>query len=355
MSHAQIEEIIFKAIQNESKDAVLLKDAEIGNLSVDMLWRKKDEKVAIDIKTTNFFDGLGRATIWKDYVDSIYLVIPASIVPHKQILDKMPKQVGLIAFRFDNNSVRFEPIRQANVTLPTRFFENSYVIERKASPASTRASASLVSPKALRIVKYILMHQETTQKKIADEANVSIGMVNKVVSRLMERDIVTYKRRKLTLLEPWKLLNEVSWERQMAKNKIGDYYLSEISDVKQAERYLKETCSKLKTNYALTLFSGANRYVAYSMRYDAVYSYIEPADSIIELLAKSRRPTERGVRLELFRVDSPDVLTEAKVIDGLSVCSPAQVLVDIASYGPTGKEVAVELYRKLSEERGTVQ
>jgi len=355
MSHAQIEEIIFKAIQHESKDAVLLKDEEIGNISVDMLWRKNDEKVAIDIKTTNFFDGLGRATIWKDYVDSIYLVIPASVVPHKQIVANMPKQVGLIAYEFDNNSVRFKAVRQANVTLPTRFFENNYVIERKASPARIRAKASLVSPKALRIVKYILMHQETAQTEIADKTSVSIGMVNKVVSKLMEREIVAYKKRKLTLLEPWKLLNEVTWERQMAKIKIGDYYLPEISEVKQAERYLKETCSQLKTNYALTLFSGANRYVAYSMRYDTVYSYVEPTNNLIELLTRSKRLTERGTRLELFRVDNSDILDEATVFDDLRVCSPAQVLIDLASYGPAGKDVAVELYGKLSEERGTVQ
>jgi len=352
MSHAQIEEIIFKAIQHESKDTVLLRDREIGNISVDMLWRKNNEKVAIDIKTANFFDGLGRATIWKDYVDSIYLVIPASVVPHKQIVTKMPKQVGLIAYEFDNNNVRFKAIRQTNVTLPTRFFENNYTIERKTSPISIAPRASLVSPKALRIVKYILIHGETAQKEIADKTSVSIGMVNKVVSRLMEREIVAYKKRKLTLLEPWKLLNEVSWERQMAKIKIGDYYLPEISEVKQAERYLKETCSQLKTNYALTLFSGANRYVAYSMRYDAVYSYVEPTKSIIEFLTESRRLTERGIRLELFRVDSSDILDEARVFDDLRFCSPAQVLIDLASYGFAGKDVAVELFRKLSEERG---
>jgi len=354
MSHAQIEEIIFKAIQNESKDAVLLKDAEIGNISADMLWRKNDEKVAIEIKTTNFFDGLGRATIWKDYVDSIYLVIPASAVPHKQIVANMPKQMGLIAFKFDNNSIRFKAVKQANVTLPTQLFESNYAVERKASPTTTRPEASLVSPKALRIVKYILMHPETAQTEIADKTNASIGMVNKVVSRLMEREIVAYKKRKLTLLEPWKLLNEVSWERQMSRMKIGDYYLPEISEVKQAERHLKETCSQLKTNYALTLFSGANRYVAYSMRYDTVYSYVEPTKSIIELLAPSRR-LERGIRLELFKIDNLDILDEAKVIDDLRICSPAQVLIDLASYGSAGKDVAVELFRKLSEEQSQVQ
>lgn len=355
MSHAQIEEIVFRAVQAESKDAALVRDAEIGSISVDMLWRKNDEKVAFEIKTTNFFDGFGRATIWKDYVDSVYLVIPVSILPHRQIIDKMPRQVGLITFEFDNDSVRFKSVRQASVALPTRFLESDYVIEKRTGLGDRRATASLVSPKALRIVKYLLMHGKTAQNEIAKETDVSIGMVNKVVSRLMEREIVAYKKRRLALLEPWKLLNEVSWERQMTRIKIGDYYLPEISEVKQAERYLKEICSQRKASYALTLFSGANRYVAYSMRYDAVYSYIEPANSIIELLTGSKGPTEQSIRLELFRVDNPDVLNEAKVIDGLSVCSPAQVLVDIASYGPAGKDVAVELYRKLSEERGPVR
>lgn len=347
MSHAQIEEIIFKVIKSAEEDAVLVRNARVGDIYVDILREKKNEKVAFEIKTTNFFDGLGRAIIWKDYADSVYLVVPKSIVPHEQIIDKMPRQVGLVAYELERDSVRFKLIRQANVALPTRFFESDFIIDRKTRLTGRKVTTSLVSPKALRIVKYLLMHGKTAQKQIAQETNISVGMVNKIVSRLMERDIVAYKKRTLTLLEPWKLLNEVSWERPMTKLKIRDYYMPEMSEVREAERHLNEICNQQKARYALTLFSAANRYIGYSMRYDAVYSYIEPSNGILKFLAKSSVPTERGIRLELFRVDNPDVLDEAGVIDGLSVCSPAQALVDISSYGYAGKDVAVELYRKL--------
>jgi len=208
-----------------------------------------------------------------------------------------------------------------------------------------------VSPKALRILRYILVHERTTQLKIARETNVSIGMVNKVVSRLAERDIVAYKKRALTLLEPYRLLNEVSWERPMSKLKIRDMHAPFAKDAHETEEHLKKICDQHKMEYALTLFSAANRYSAYSVRYDTVYSYVAPVDRVLELVEESTRSAEKGMRIELFRVDSPDIFEEARMLDGFSVCSPTQALIDISSYGNTGKDVAVELYRYLSSRR----
>ena len=347
MSHEQIKELIFKTIQNADSDATLIRDTRtLGNVYVDIVEKKEDKTVAVEIKTTNFFDGLGRAMIWKDYFDSIYLVIPRSILPHRQVLEKIPAEIGIIAYKLENNRVRFEIVRQANIALPTRLFEAPFMIEAKPYPIKP-SRASLVSPKALRTVRYLLTHVKTSQKEIAKETQVSIGMVNKVISRLRERDIVAYKKRKLSLLEPWKLLNEVSWERPMAKLKIQDYYIPQLRDVKETEKYLNNVCGRYKTRYALTLFSGATRYVAYSMRYDAVYSYVEPSKSLLKFLARSQGRVGEGMRLELYRVDSSDVLDEAATIDDSVVCSPTQVLVDLSSYGYAGKDIAVKLYKEL--------
>ncbi len=54
------------------------------------------------------------------------------------------------------------------------------------------------------------------------------------------------------------------------------------------------------------------------------------------------------MRLELYSVDSSDVLDEAETIHGLAVCSPTQVLVDLSSYGHAGKDIAVKLYTELT-------
>ena len=347
MSHKQIEELIFRIIQKADSNATFERNVKTpGNMYVDIVRKKAGKTTAVELKTTNFFDGLGRAIIWRDHFDSVYLVMPRSILPPKQVLKKIPVEIGIVAYKLRNNQVRFEIVREANVALPIKLLESPFEIQPKPYLAKTLRT-SLVSPKAFRIVRYLLTHVKTSQKEIAKETQVSLGMVNKVISKLMERDIVAYKKRELRLLEPWKLLNELSWERPLGKLKIQDFYVPQLRDVKETENYLSSICSRNKTRYALTLFSGVNRYVAYSMRYDAVYSYVEPTKRLLRSLARSQGRVRKGVRLELFRVDSLDILAEATTIDGSVVCSPTQVLIDLSSYGNAGKDIAVKLYQEI--------
>jgi len=348
MSHSQIEKALYDAI-TKSNDGTAIRNARVADIYVDILQTRKGEKIAFEIKTANFFDGLGRAVVWKDYVDSVYLVVPKSILPPTQVVNAIPDQIGVVAYEYDSASARFTLLKKARVDLPSQIFEHGIFFDTKLRPPERYVAASLVSPKALRLLRYLLLHGRTSQQEISEKTHVSLGMVNKVISRLAERDIVAYKKRTLTLLEPYKLLNEISWERPMSKLKIRDLYLPHIRDAQGAEEYLKNTCSQYEVEYALTLFSAANRYVAYSMRYDTVYSYVEPSDRVLQFETEADSSTEKGMRIELFRVDSPDILDEAGTIDGLSICDPTQVLIDLSSYGNVGKDVAVELYRRLSE------
>jgi hypothetical protein len=349
MSHSQIEEILYGAI--EDTGATLTRNARVANICIDILQKRDGQTIAFEIKTGSFFDGLGRAVIWKDLVDSVYLLVPKNILPSEQILNAIPDQIGVVGIEHENNKIRFRLVKKARVDLPVQILERDFIFSSPPHPTEKYIATSLVSPKALRIIRYILMHERTTQVEIAQKTNVSIGMVNKVISRLAQRDIVAYKKRSLTLLEPYKLLNEVSWERPMSKLKIRDIYAPFTKDTHEAEEYLKNVCSQHKIEYALTLFSAARRYSAYSIRYDTVYSYVAPSDRVLELTKEAGGSATKGIRLELFRVDSPYILEEARMLDGLSICSPTQALIDISSYGAAGKDVAVELYRQLSSGR----
>jgi len=349
MSHSQIEEILYRAI--EDTGAILTRNARVANFYVDILQERDGQTIAFEIKTGNFFDGLGRAVIWKGLVDSVYLLVPKNILPSEQVLNAIPDQIGVVGIEYENDKMRFRLVKKARMDFPAQILERDFIISGPRHPAEKYIATSLVSPKALRVIRYILIHDRTTQVEIAQQANVSIGMVNKVISRLAQRDIVAYKKRSLTLLEPYKLLNEVSWERPMSKLKIRDVYAPFAKDTHEAEEYLKNMCSQHEIQYALTLFSAATRYSAYSMRYDTVYSYVEPYTHVLELTQESGSSAAKGIRLELFRVDSPDILKEARLLDGLSVCSPMQVLIDISSYGTAGRDAAVELYRQISSRR----
>ena len=108
MSHKQIEELILKIIQKADSNAILKRNVRTaGNLCVDIVREEAGKTAAIEIKTTNFFDGFGRAMIWRDYFDSVYLVMPRSILPHQQVLEKTPMEIGIIAYELRNSQVKF--------------------------------------------------------------------------------------------------------------------------------------------------------------------------------------------------------------------------------------------------------
>jgi len=168
-------------------------------------------------------------------------------------------------------------------------------------------------------------------------------MVNKVVSALVDRDLVSYRGKDLVVIDVWKLLNEISWNRSLKSLKIGQVHV-DAKSTEDVEAKLVQICNEMKTKYALTLFSGANRYIGYGMRYDSVQAYVDRPKIILERLSQVRQKAGEGIALEIFAADSRDIIQEAKSVSGVVVCSAVQLVLDLVSYGGVGRDWAVKLY-----------
>lgn len=339
MRQAAIERALRNALREKYPDATMKESYKEGhNKNVDVVLRLPDETVAFEVKTSNFYDGLGRAVLLARRYNGAYLVVPHHLLPSHDTLDLIPDNVGIVSFELQDNTIQFGVVRQrGNRKLSSL---TSTVEEGTISPAKP-SRVSLVSTKALRIVRYLVSHKASTQIELARDTRVSVGMVNKVVSALVDRDLVSYRGKKLVVFDVWKLLNEVSWNRPLRSLKKMDVRLSHAASVQEAETETAKACARKKVKYALTLFSGASRYIGYGMMYDSIQAYVDQPELLLDTL--DRRQAD-GILLEVYEIDTPDIINEARTIGGLEVCSPSQVVLDLVSYGRVGRDWAVKLY-----------
>jgi len=170
----------------------------------------------------------------------------------------------------------------------------------------------LSSPQAFRIVKYLLEHQVAYQRQIHRDLGISIGWINKVANSLYEGGIATK----------------------------GKYIAS-------AEKILREVCSKTQLDYALTAFSGLNRYLAYYITFPTVHTYTNNTEQLSQLLPKGRGP----ITVEVLRTDYPDILNSAKNINNFNVADSMQVVIDLFCLGSAGRDAATKLYEMMRNEQ----
>ncbi len=343
LDHFTIQLALEKALAQGFPGARLQRSPHIAaNKNADLVIRLPKERIAFEIKISNFYDGLGRVVLWAEDFDASYLVVPRDLLPSQEILRRIPRHVGVIAFQAQDHTIRFDAVKKCSDHLTGFPFEVA-VKERSRLPRT--AKVSLVSPKALRVTKYLISHRSTTQTEIAKSTEVSVGMVNKVVSALADRELVSYKKKRLVVLDVWKLLNEVSWNRSMRAMKKGDLRVG-LQSSREAEQHIVRICGETGMRYAMTLFSGASRYIGYGMKYDSVQTYVDEPGRLMDNLRAKPATAQEGILVELYSPDTWDIIDEAQILAGVAVCSPAQLVMDLVSYGRVGHDWAVKLYEE---------
>jgi hypothetical protein len=326
----------------------------------DLVLSDNGTEILVELKSSTYpqkiiqslYQIVGYDRLFPDRFDTILLVIPESTSTSpkfrsliERIQRNLPK-LQIMTYNFEKNKLVFNKITYAPGPLPETLSSNL-----PPTPTVTkRRRPTLSSPKSMRVVRYLLAHTKTTQTEIANRVRVSIGLVNKVVSYLLEEEIAKYKRRQLVLLEPWKLLNEVSWSRSMERFRVSNWFIADLyPKIEDLEIKVKQVFESMNVRYALTLFSAAKRYTPYMKKYDTVQLYVDNYEEINQASArKELGHDEKGrFRVEIFEPDSTDILRDSEILGGFRICSQIQTVIDLYCYGTIGRELAIELYSKI--------
>ena len=219
-------------------------------------------------------------------------------------------------------------------------------IERRGTenPFSERRDLrSLYSPKASRIIRVILNDPKKVWKVegLAEEADVSLGLVSKVKALLRDREWIAENGFALTA--PEALLQEWSQNYTFRKNNVRDFYSRKT--IPEIESQIAKVLSGKPLKHAFTGFSGAAR-LAPAVRYQRVMVYVDNAQEDVTSLL-DLKPVSSGANVSLLVPYDQGVFYGTHDIDGILVTSPVQIYLDLVSYRGRGEEAAKELFDQV--------
>jgi hypothetical protein len=184
-------------------------------------------------------------------------------------------------------------------------------------------------------------------QQLAKQADVSLGLVSKVKTALLEEAYLEERDRLLFVRDPIKLLQ--GWAAEY-RPQVKRLQLFAIPRPQETEKRLAEWCRSRTITYALTQLSAAWRYSP-MVRYDKCVAYIdsklEAENRLKELLEQiDAREVDTGANCTLWITDDPAVFTDAREFDGVNNVSPLQLYLDLKVLSGRGEDAAQEILEK---------
>jgi len=200
----------------------------------------------------------------------------------------------------------------------------------------------LTSPKAYEVIKYLLKNKRGNQLAISRETGVAYGWTNEVINFLHERGVVSKGWRRCELVDASQLLEIIALERPLTRLVKASFRLEALS-VREGEELLRRVCEEHKVRYSLTVFSGLKMFYEYYITFPEIHGYVS------DLEVGTSIPHGRGpITLNFLCPDHPSILKETRQIEGFSVCSPIQIIIDLFCSG-IGRDAAIKLLEVIHD------
>jgi Transcriptional regulator, AbiEi antitoxin, Type IV TA system len=321
------------------KDLRILSEPDLGNMRPDILLDLSlpdgEQRVIVECKTVGQ-PRVARAAVnqllryLKDFPDA-YGVFAAPYIS--------PKAAEICAG---------EGIGYLDLAGNCRLSFGQVFIEKTGNPnpySDKRDLRSLYSPKATRILRVLLSKPGTIWRlqTLAQEADVSLGLVSKVKKLLADREWITTESTGLRIADPEALLREWSDNYTFTKNEVRQYY--SLKSVPEIEARIAEMLSRKSIRFALTGFSGADRLAPYT-RYHKVAAYVDETDEDLAALLNLKKVTS-GANVALLAPYDEGVFYDGRRSEGVKVVSPVQLYLDLCALHGRGEEAAKALLEKV--------
>ena len=219
---------------------------------------------------------------------------------------------------------------------------------RKPVRAAKQAEVDPFAIKSSRIARVLLGSPQRgwQVQELADEAQVSLGLVAKVKRAILEQAFVEERDRRLHLRDPQGLLEAWATAYESSGERVAVYVMQKAGE---AERRIARWCAEKAVRLALTDLAGAWR-LAPTVRYHQSTVYLESKDdanvvnNLVQHLGAKR--VDSGANLVLLVPKDPFVLYQSRKIDDIDVASPVQLYLDLRKQPGRGEEAAQEILKR---------
>ena len=206
----------------------------------------------------------------------------------------------------------------------------------------TDEEGRITTEKAWKVVAALLSMQLTSIRRISKMTGVSYGWAHGITNRLISKGIAEKFNGQVRITNHGKLLNAVSLERPMAGMNKGEIRTG-YSSSHDAAAGLTGLLERSGIQFAFTGFTAASIYMGSAVRHDGVYLYLKDMRDY-PMLKSNEAHNLRGIRVHIYKPDR-DVTTGSRKVQDVRVVSKQQALLDMAGFGRSNGELALEMAR----------
>jgi len=204
----------------------------------------------------------------------------------------------------------------------------------------------ITSDKSWKIITRLLKDGTSSIRQLALKEDVSYGWANKVVNSLLFQGIIEKVGNQFKIANIHDLLNGVGWERTFDRLKVERVHVRSKSPMGIA----KELTANLDDQGLTFSFAGITAgalYTGYAFKHDSLSIYLE--EDGIKWIKETYDDTERsGLVVDIFRPDR-NVFKNSQMVEGVSITSPSQTLLDLAGLGYSGRDLTNALVNIYAE------
>ncbi len=201
----------------------------------------------------------------------------------------------------------------------------------------------LTAPQTYRVVKTVLEGQLNYQSEIVRKANVSRTQVSHIATSLEDLGIISQQgKARLKLLDPYKLLDAISYERPLKRLLVREFR-TEASEPTAVEKLVRNTAVHRGYSYALTCFSALSKYIEYYITYPTVHIYSSSADELSTSFEYGGGMTS----VQVLRPDNQAIMESILSAGDYFMVDPIQTVIDLFCLGEYGRDGAIKLYEAI--------
>jgi hypothetical protein len=215
-------------------------------------------------------------------------------------------------------------------------------------PVETSLS-NLYAPKSERVLRVLLTnpYKVWKTKALAEEADISLGMITHIRRRLEEEEWVEKHDVGFNLSNPTALLEDWVENYDFGKHERHDYYT--MSPLIEAESRLCKICEEANINSALTGFAAANRLAP---MVKGQKSIIFVSGDIVEIGKDVNfKPVNTGANISLIKPYDQGVFWNRAQIKDVQIATPIQIYLDLKQMRGRGEEAAEFLFTEVIQQR----
>lgn len=267
-------------------------------------------------------------------------------------LNIYPESYGLvIAPYISNRSAKI--CKEAGigyVDLSGNFWINfdSYLLSRDNMPNQYPLETSLnnlYAPKTERVLRVLLTYPYKVWKttELAEEANISLGMITHIRRRLEEEEWVEKHAVGFSLSVPDALLAD--WVEEYDFSNHEQYGFYTMDPFAEVEKRLNKICENLNINFALTGFSAANR-LAPMVKGQKLTIFVGQQPGEIARMA-GLKLVDTGANISLIKPYDEGVFWNNSTVQDVRIATPVQIYLDLMQMHGRGDEAAAFLFQEV--------